>query len=560
MTARVFVAALVLAVLVVIGIVGLVWALVDQRTSQDVSARTDEVLLASRDLEASAIDLETGIRGFAITANPAFLEPWRAAERAIPAQIEALRALARGGGSGAGVDRLIGLVQEYRWWWSTPLVELTRADPAAARERIGRGGGKRRMDQIRAGFAELLVSERGLVAARRAQSESAADLALALGLACAIGSALLILGFAAYLRVTVLRPIRRVAATAERFAGGDRGARATTGGATELDLLARSFNDMAHTVQVESAERARVQAELRERGDEFRALAENSPDIIVRVDAEMRISYVNSVVVGVTGLTAESFLGRSILEIEGELPVPLDWSRALREVLDTGEPRRIEHPFESPAGTVWFESRMIPETSPDGIVGHALVLLLALASTDPLTGLPNLRTFTQRLGDEVVKARRHSRPLSLMMIDIDHFKLINDTHGHEVGNQVLIEIARRLAELARGEDTVARVGGEEFAWILPESDARGAYWVAERARAAVAETPFRGVGHLTISAGVCEIDEAAYPDELFRRADAALYSAKAQGRNTSVRCSPDDAVIPTRSSPEASTSGPAPPD
>ena len=471
---------------------------------------------------------------------------------------------------------------------------------------------------------------------------------------------------------------------------------------------------MAHTVQVESAERARVQAELRERGDEFRALAENSPDIIVRVDAEMRISYVNSVVVGVTGLTAESFLGRSILEIEGELPVPLDWSRALREVLDTGEPRRIEHPFESPAGTVWFESRMIPETSPDGIVGHALVLardvtdtratetrlranereqdalrrvatkvasegsapelfalvaeeagrlldmemagvsrfvavgpahvegawsapgavgdgavdeswgdavtltgeatifgappgpgeggavigvaapirvgqrlwgavaasttrpgaidpaatgilsrfaelaslaissaeareqLLALASTDPLTGLPNLRTFTQRLGDEVVKARRHSRPLSLMMIDIDHFKLINDTHGHEVGNQVLIEIARRLAGLARGEDTVARVGGEEFAWILPESDARGAYWVAERARAAVAETPFRGVGHLTISAGVCEIDEAAYPDELFRRADAALYSAKAQGRNTSVRWSPDDAVIPTR--------------
>ena len=146
-----------------------------------------------------------------------------------------------------------------------------------------------------------------------------------------------------------------------------------------------------------------------------------------------------------------------------------------------------------------------------------------------------------------------------MMIDIDHFKLVNDTHGHEVGNQVLIEIAHRLSGLARGEDTVARVGGEEFAWILPESDARGAYWVAERARAAVAETPFRGVGHLTISAGVCEIDEAADPDELFRRADAALYSAKAQGRNTTVRWSPDATAIPTRSSPEAWTSGPAPP-
>ena len=220
-----------------------------------------------------------------------------------------------------------------------------------------------------------------LAETRRRQSESAANVALALGLACALGSVLLIIGFAAYLRGLILRPVKRVAAAAERFAGGDRTARAPTGGATELDLLARSFNDMAHTVQVESAERARVQAELRERGDEFRALAENSPDIIVRVDAEMHISYVNSVVVGVTGLTAESFLGRSILEIEGELPVPLDWSRALREVLDTGEPRRIEHPFESPAGTVWFESRMIPETSPDGVVGHALVLARDVTDT-----------------------------------------------------------------------------------------------------------------------------------------------------------------------------------
>jgi diguanylate cyclase (GGDEF)-like protein/PAS domain S-box-containing protein len=185
--------------------------------------------------------------------------------------------------------------------------------------------------------------------------------------------------------------------------------------------------------------------------------------------------------------------------------------------------------------------------------------LLALASTDPLTGLPNLRTFTQRLGDEVVRARRHARPLSLMMIDVDHFKLVNDTHGHEAGNLVLIEVARRLAGLSRGEDTVARVGGEEFAWILPEASARGAYWVAERARAAIGEMPFVGVGHLTISAGVCEIDEATHPDELFRRADAALYSAKAQGRNTTVRWSPGDDVIPIRSSPEASTSGQGPP-
>jgi diguanylate cyclase (GGDEF)-like protein/PAS domain S-box-containing protein len=726
-SARIVVAALALAVIMAGGLGALVWALVDQRATQRDATRTEAMLTAASELEASAIDLESGSRGFAITSNPDFLAPWLEARLRIPGEIANLRTLTGDAEQRVRVERLVGLIRDYEAA-SGPIVEAVGRDAAAARATIGGGRGKRQMDEIRARSAGIASAEHRLAETRRKQSESAANVALALGLAGALGSVLLIIGFAAYLRGLILRPVKRVAAAAERFAGGDRTARAPTGGATELDLLARSFNDMARAVQVESAERARVQAELRDRGDEFRALAENSPDIIVRVDAGMHISYVNSVVVGVTGLTAESFLGRSILEIEGELPVPLDWSRALREVLDTGEPRTIEQPFESPAGTVLFESRMIPETSPDGVVGHALVLsrdvtdersaetrlradereqdalrrvatavasersapelfklvakeagrlldmemagvsrfvavgpalvegawsapgavgdgavdeswgdavtltgeatifgappgpgedggvigvaapirvgqrlwgavaasttrpgdidpaatgilsrfaelvslaissseareqLLALASTDPLTGLPNLRTFTQRLGDEVVRARRHSRPLSLMMIDIDHFKLVNDTHGHDVGNRVLIEIARRLARLVRGEDTVARVGGEEFAWILPESDGRDAYWVAERARAAIAETPFPLAGHLTISAGVCEIDAAAYPDELFRRADAALYAAKAQGRNTTVRWSPDDDAIPTRSSPAASTSGPEPPD
>jgi diguanylate cyclase (GGDEF)-like protein/PAS domain S-box-containing protein len=726
-SARILVAALALAVIMAGGLGALVWALVDQRTAQRASVRTEAVLAAANELEASVVDLETGSRGFAITSNPDFLVPWLEGRLRIPGEIANLRTLTRDAHQRVRVERLVGLVREYEVAWSAPIVEAARRDAAAARATIGRGRGKRRMTEIRARAAGIVSAERGLAETRRRQSESAANVAVALGLACAIGSVLLIIGLAAYLRGLILRPVKRVAAAAERFAGGDRTARAPTGGATELDLLARSFNDMAHTVQVESAERARVQGELRERGDEFRALAETSPDIVARVGADMRVAYINSAVFGATGLTAERLLGRSIREIEQLLQFPADWSPALRGVLDTGEPTTIERPFESPVGPAWVESRMIPEPSPDGVVRHALVLLrdvtdartaearlradereqdalrrvatavaaegsapelfalvaeeaarvldmemagvsrfvpvgpalvegawsahgavgdgavdeswgdavtltgeatifsapsgaedggvngvaapirvgqrlwgtvaaattrpgaidptaaeiltrfaelvslaissteareklAALAATDPLTGLPNLRTFSERLGDEVVRARRHGRPLSLLMIDIDHFKLVNDTHGHDVGNKVLIELARRLAGLAREEDTVARVGGEEFAWILPESEVRGAYWVAERARAAVAENPFRGVGHLTISAGVCEIDESTHPDELYRRADAALYAAKAQGRNTTVRWSPDDDAIPTRSSPAASTSGPGPPD
>ena len=174
------------------------------------------------------------------------------------------------------------------------------------------------------------------------------NLALALGLACALGSVLLIIGFAAYLRDLILRPVRRVARRGGAVRGGDRAARASTGGATELDLLARSFNDMADTVQVESAERARVQAELRERGDEFRALAESSPDMVARVDAEMRFTYVNSALTRATGLTAEYLIGRSIPRWT-RCPPPTEWIATLREVFDTGEPGSILYPLETPA-------------------------------------------------------------------------------------------------------------------------------------------------------------------------------------------------------------------
>ena len=103
--------------------------------------------------------------------------------------------------------------------------------------------------------------------------------------------------------------------------------------------------------------------------------------------------------------------------------------------------------------------------------------LVAQAANDPLTGLANNRTFFERLDAEIQRARRHGNPLSLIIIDLDHFKRVNDVHGHLAGDGVLVETAGRLATLARGEDTLARIGGEEFAWLLPESDAREA-WLA----------------------------------------------------------------------------------
>ena len=159
--------------------------------------------------------------------------------------------------------------------------------------------------------------------------------------------------------------------------------------------------------------------------------------------------------------------------------------------------------------------------------------LEAEANTDPLTGLPNRRLFEQRLKEETARALRYRRELSVAMIDIDHFKAINDTHGHEAGDIALIEVADRLRALARPEETVARIGGEEFAWILPERDALAALGAAERARRSIGGRAIASVGNLTISLGVCSLAEAGGVHALLSRADRALYQAKAEGRDTS---------------------------
>ncbi|WP_249009660.1 PAS domain S-box protein [Conexibacter sp. DBS9H8] len=154
------------------------------------------------------------------------------------------------------------------------------------------------------------------------------------------------------------------------------------------------------------------------------------------------------------------------------------------------------------------------------------------ASTDPLTGLANRRVFEERLAGEFERAQRHQRPLSLVLLDLDHFKAVNDRHGHPAGDRTLVEVARRLEQTARAGELVARIGGEEFAWLLPETDAGGALSAAERLREVIAGEPFPDVGPVTISAGVCDAAAADSDEELRSRADRALYAAKASGRNT----------------------------
>lgn len=160
-----------------------------------------------------------------------------------------------------------------------------------------------------------------------------------------------------------------------------------------------------------------------------------------------------------------------------------------------------------------------------------------LATVDPLTGIANRQAVLTRLADELARASRYQRPLAVVMVDLDHFKRLNDAHGHEAGDVVLRQVAHRLAANLRAVDLAGRFGGEEFLMILPETDADAAASLAEKLRRAVAGAPIRlPEGHevtITLSAGVAGGPGPVLRAEtLIRDADAALYSAKALGRNT----------------------------
>ena len=160
----------------------------------------------------------------------------------------------------------------------------------------------------------------------------------------------------------------------------------------------------------------------------------------------------------------------------------------------------------------------------------------ALTVTDELTDLYNSRYLNISLRREVKRALRSARPLSLLFIDLDGFKGINDTHGHLSGSRALVEAAAVIRGSARETDVVARFGGDEFAVILPETGRDGAIMVAERIRERIAAHSFLAADHLevrlTASVGIATLpDVAASADELVQAADRAMYKVKMSGKN-----------------------------
>ncbi len=290
----------------------------------------------------------------------------------------------------------------------------------------------------------------------------------------------------------------------------------------------------------------------------FRLLAEHSIDLIVAVDADLAIRYASPATSPMLGCQPAGLYGHTL----AELFVPEDRAAFIARHFTRTAQRGSNVPdlfrvLRHDGSTLWVEARVAPLPPGNGLGDYLVTLrdadqrkraedslgkvnaeLSALASTDALTNLPNRRQFDATLHKEWYRALRDGTPLSLLMIDVDRFKPLNDRFGHQIGDAFLALVGQVIRDnVRRAGDMAARYGGEEFAVVLPSTTAAGALEIAEIMRRAVAEADTRGIvegGYpLSVSIGVGAAVALAGGGSasLVHSADAALYQAKRNGRN-----------------------------
>ena len=287
---------------------------------------------------------------------------------------------------------------------------------------------------------------------------------------------------------------------------------------------------------------------------DFKDIVECAKDVILVTKSHPidkpgpEIVYVNRAFTELTGYSREEVLGKNprILQSTG---TDEEAKRLIRQGLEQQVPVRVTIKNYSKAGKeYWLDLSILPLTNPEGVVTHFVAIerdvteqinlqrqLELLSRTDPLTGLLNRRAFDEIAENELSRFRRSREVYSLLMLDIDHFKQINDTYGHSSGDIAIQSVARSCQSTLRSHDKAARIGGEEFCVLLPYTNKQAAYEIAERLRRVVSEisvSTMNGDISMTISVGLSEVDDADTDHtQIFNRADDNLYKAKKAGRN-----------------------------
>jgi len=231
-----------------------------------------------------------------------------------------------------------------------------------------------------------------------------------------------------------------------------------------------------------------------------------------------------ALIIGVIVGAALHFLrvAKQAARIEAAARAIVQGDTSARVQLDTGPLARVGRAFNVVAAQL--EKDIISYKSSQVELEH-------LVTTDRLTGVGNRRAFDQLTELEASLAKRYGVPVSIIMLDIDHFKRINDTYGHAVGDTVLIGVTRRITARLRDTDSIARWGGEEFAVVTPCTPISGAEVLADAMRRVVADEPFGIVGRVTVSLGVAQLSPEETAAQWVSRADRVMYEAKRSGRN-----------------------------
>ena len=324
-------------------------------------------------------------------------------------------------------------------------------------------------------------------------------------------------------------------------------ARGDDGTATRLLGMVRDITDeVVMQLELDAAVEALAESE-----ELYRLLAENAWDVIWTMEIDGTISYVSPAVERMRGITPAEAKAQTLDQIH-----PPESAARVHGVLHAtctrrwqpGRRRRRyqgEREYYRKDGSIMLgELDVIPQVDADGKVVRILGVtrdiserrafeeeLSRLAVTDSLTGVWNRRQGERLLAADLAESRRYGPELSVLMLDIDHFKEVNDEFGHQAGDQILVELTERLTAQVRATDVLARWGGEEFVILMRHCTLADVLPLAEKLRTIVSDTSFPVVGQVTVSIGAAELkpddDLASWLD----RADQAMYDAKAAGRN-----------------------------
>jgi diguanylate cyclase (GGDEF)-like protein/PAS domain S-box-containing protein len=364
----------------------------------------------------------------------------------------------------------------------------------------------------------------------------------------AVGSALAVEAFPPRGMFASNDAANMVFAVPVKTGASDWGWLATVGPVESKALTGRETLTQWAALLTVALDEAAAAAELASLERERHAILEDSPDAIARYDTSLRYEYLNPATAQLLHLESNDVIGRTDQQLHREPAVVALWDAGLRNVLASGAPTQLEFSTNEGIDKRWYQTRIVPQRGPDGAITGILTSTRELTALkraeqalahqavhDSLTGLANRVLLLDRMTQSLSRLQRQPSRFAVMFIDLDHFKEINDSLGHEVGDRLLVQVAERLTSVSRRVDTVARFGGDEFILlcdrITRDQDVRAA---AKRIVRTLAEPFFVDGRQLDVSASVGIVIASApgsEPAALIREADAAMYQAKEQGGN-----------------------------